>query len=76
MADNNDDLDRPSFDVVSLPGKGLALVAKRDIHVGEIVVREKPTIVMPNQVQSELLFDLTKRNEVFCNCKLFALTGI
>ncbi|KAI9058449.1 SET domain-containing protein [Trametes sanguinea] len=37
-------------DAQPLPGKGMGVVAQRDISQGELVLREKPLFVVPNKV--------------------------
>ncbi|KAF4581455.1 hypothetical protein EYR40_009741 [Pleurotus pulmonarius] len=45
-----DDVDL--FEVVQLPGKGMGLVALRDIEPGQLLIREKPLFTVPSQISS------------------------
>ncbi|KAF7311887.1 Set domain-containing protein 5 [Mycena indigotica] len=56
--------DRKIFEVVALPGKGKGAIAVRDIKRGELVLREKPLLVAPDEETprawvNELFFNWT-----------------
>ncbi|EJC97968.1 uncharacterized protein FOMMEDRAFT_149425 [Fomitiporia mediterranea MF3/22] len=38
----------PAFNVVDLPGRGKGLIASRDIEQGELLIKEKPLILVPS----------------------------
>ncbi|KAF7293029.1 Set domain-containing protein 5 [Mycena indigotica] len=40
--------DKKIFEVVALPGKGKGAIAVRDIKRGELILREKPLVIAPN----------------------------
>ncbi|KDQ25361.1 hypothetical protein PLEOSDRAFT_1066483 [Pleurotus ostreatus PC15] len=40
------------FEVTQLPGKGMGLVALRDIEPGQLLIREKPLFTVPSQISS------------------------
>ncbi|KAL5501622.1 hypothetical protein ACEPAH_8882 [Sanghuangporus vaninii] len=42
--------DDRAFDVVDIPGKGKGLVAMRDIEQGELLIKERPLIVVPSSI--------------------------
>ncbi|KIK59257.1 hypothetical protein GYMLUDRAFT_44626 [Collybiopsis luxurians FD-317 M1] len=42
--------DASIFRVQELPGKGMGVVAVRDIQRGELIIRERPLFVLPSQV--------------------------
>ncbi|KAH9065391.1 hypothetical protein EDB87DRAFT_1595643 [Lactarius vividus] len=53
-----------AFIVRDLPGKGKGMIALRDIKRGELLVREKPLILVPRQIAaspSQLILDLVQR---------------
>ena len=39
-----------SFKTVEIPSKGLSVVATRKIYPGELIMKEKPLIVVPNKI--------------------------
>lgn len=54
----------PAFVVRGLPGKGMGMIALRDIRRGELLVREKPLILVPQQITgspSQLILGLVQR---------------
>ncbi|KAI9465470.1 hypothetical protein BJY52DRAFT_1244195 [Lactarius psammicola] len=54
----------PAFIVRDLPGKGKGMIALRDIRRGELLVREKPLILVPQQIAaspSQLILGLVQR---------------
>ncbi|KAH9179263.1 hypothetical protein EDB89DRAFT_1926225 [Lactarius sanguifluus] len=54
----------PAFIVRDLPGKGKGMIALRDIKRGELLVREKPLILVPRQIAaspSQLILGLVQR---------------
>ncbi|KZT28875.1 hypothetical protein NEOLEDRAFT_1086618 [Neolentinus lepideus HHB14362 ss-1] len=44
--------DDPPFRVVDLPGRGKGLVATRDIQQGELLIRERPILRIPQQIDT------------------------
>ncbi|OSD07139.1 SET domain-containing protein [Trametes coccinea BRFM310] len=48
--DNEEDAYLVPVKVAELPGKGMGVVAQRDISQGELVLREEPLFVVPNKV--------------------------
>lgn len=42
-----DEFSSPSHQVTSLPGKGLGMVASRNIHPGELIMAEPPLLMVP-----------------------------
>jgi len=47
-----DDAVQPAYEILHMPNKGKCLFARRDIPAGEIIVSEKPLIIMPDAVYS------------------------